>query len=286
MRIFLDCLPCLLRQVLEASYITTDDEVIHECIMEEAVDTLSKYKHYSCAPEMCEAMHTIVKRHTGVEDPYSEIKLRDISEALKLEPMIRNFTFREKNQLLNALKVSATGNVMDSALYKNLDIEACLIQELEDPFAICDKDEFDKDINKAELVLIIGDNAGEVVFDKFLAEYLSCNHKVIYAVRDVAIINDATVDDALKTGITDYSEVISTGCGIPGAVYKSCSEKFQNIFNNADVVISKGQGNFEALSDTTRGIYFLLKAKCHRIAQALDVEINEYVFKKNLSNKM
>ncbi len=286
MRIFLDCLPCLLRQVHEATCMTTDDETIQVLIMDEALDTLSKYKKYSCAPELCEAMHTIVKRYTGVEDPYAEIKSSDISEALKLETIIKNFKFREENRLLNALKVSATGNVMDSAIYKNLDIKKCFIEELEKPFAICDKDEFDKDIVKAEKVLIIGDNAGEVVFDKFLAAYLSCNHKVIYAVRDAAIINDATVEDAIKTGITEYSEVMSTGCGMPGAVYKLCSEKFQNIFNSADIVISKGQGNYEALSDTSRDIYFLLKAKCHRIAQDLDVEINEYVFKKNVPINM
>ena len=88
MRIFLDCLPCLLRQVLEAAYMATDDEVIHERIIDEAVETLTKYRQYSCAPKMCEAMHAIVKRHTGVDDPYAEIKLRDISEALKLEPII------------------------------------------------------------------------------------------------------------------------------------------------------------------------------------------------------
>ncbi len=117
-----------------------------------------------------------------------------------------------------------------------------------------------------------------------MAEYLSRDYKVIYAVRDVPIINDATVEDALKTGIADYSEVISTGCGMPGAVIESCNAKFQEIFNKADVVISKGQGNFEALSDTTRGVYFLLKAKCHRIAKALDVEVNEYVFKRSQCN--
>lgn len=281
MRIFSDCLPCMLRQVLEAAYMVTDDEAIHERIMDEAVGILSGYRQYNSAPELCEAMHTIVKRHTGVDDPYAEIKSRDISEALKLEPIIRKFATSGNNLLIKLLKVSATGNIMDSALYSNLDIEACLMEEMEKPFVTCDKDIFDKDISKAETILIIGDNAGEVVFDKPLVEYLSRDYKVIYAVRDVPIINDATVEDALKTGIADYSEVISTGCGMPGAVIESCSVEFQDIFNNADIVISKGQGNFEALSDTTRSIYFLLKAKCYRIANALDVEINEYVFKRN-----
>jgi uncharacterized protein with ATP-grasp and redox domains len=281
MKLFLDCLPCLLRQTLEASYMVTDDELIQETIMDEALETLLEYRKYNFAPELCEIMHSIVKRHSGVADPYAKIKTKDITEALKLEPLIKDFAEKGNDFLLKALKVSATGNIMDSALYNNLDIESCIIEEMEKPFAICDNNEFEKELSKNKTVLIIGDNAGEVVFDKVLAEYISRNHKVIYAVRDKPIINDATIEDALKTGIEEYSELISTGCKMPGAVFEACSTKFQEIFNNADVIISKGQGNFEALSETKRSIYFLLKAKCHRIAKALDVEINEYVFKRN-----
>lgn len=280
MKIFSDCLPCMLRQVLEAAYMVTNDEEIHEKIMDEALEILSKHKQYNYAPELCQAMHKIVKKHTGVEDPYAEIKSKDISEALKLEPMIKKFLMDDDHLLLKALKVSATGNIMDSALYSNLDIEACLTAEMEKSFAISDVMEFEKDISNSKTVLIIADNAGEVVFDKVLAEYLSRNHKVIYAVRDAPIINDATVKDASKTGIKDYVDLISTGCGMPGAVIDSCNAEFQKIFNDADLVISKGQGNFEAISNTSRDVYFLLKAKCYRIAKALDVEINEYVFKK------
>lgn len=280
MKIYLECLPCMLRQVLEAAQMTNDDSVIQQSIMDKAIDTLSKYRCFSCAPMLCEAMHKIVKEHTGVEDPYAEIKAQDISQALRLEPLIRSFSLRDKELLFNALKVSATGNIMDSALYTNLNIEACLQEELEKPFGICDYGYFLEDISKAKQILIIGDNAGEVVFDKILAEYLAKKHQVIYAVRDVAIINDATLEDALKTGIIDYAKVVSTGCSMPGAVLEACSLEFTELFNNADVVISKGQGNFEALSDTTRNVYFLLKAKCQRIAEEIGTELNDYVFKQ------
>lgn len=280
MKIFLDCLPCMLRQVLEAAYMATADEAIHEQIMGDAIDTLVNYKNFDCAPILCEAMHTIVKQHTGVEDPYAAIKAQDIAASLRLEPLLRRFSLKDNHLLLNALRIAATGNIMDSALYSDLDIEACVTKELEIPFAICDKDAFDVDLGKAEQILIIGDNAGEVVFDKILTAYLARDHEVIYAVRDKAIINDATVEDALKTGIADYAQVISTGSGMPGAVLKTCSAEFRDLFNKADIVISKGQGNFEALSDSSREIYFLLKAKCERIAEAVGVELNKYAFKK------
>lgn len=281
MKIFLDCLPCLLRQVLEASLMASNDNAVHELIMDEALKLVSNYREYDCAPKICEKMHEIVKRHTNNQDPYATIKANDIAAALKLEGILKNFAFADKEILNNLIKVSATGNVMDSALYSDLDIEACLAEELETPFAIFDEKPFINDISNAEVVLILGDNAGEVVFDKLLVEYLSDKHKVIYAVREKAVINDATKDDALKTGIAKYAELVSTGCSAPGTIIEDCSPKFQQIYKKADVVISKGQGNYEALSDTDRDVYFLLKAKCSRIAKSLGVKINSYVFKKN-----
>ncbi len=282
MKIFLDCLPCMLRQVLEGAQMATGDEQLQKTIMDKALKILSSYEAYSNAPELSEVMHNVVKECTGIDDPYGNIKKRDIEEALKLEPIIRSFDKFYASRLMRALKISATGNVMDSAMYKDLDLEAVLKSELEKDFMVCDIDSFEDDIKRAKSILIIGDNAGEVVFDKVLVEYLSRDYEVVYAVRDRPIINDATLEDAYKTGIQDYCRMVSTGCGAPGAVLDSCSSEFLGIFNSSDIVISKGQGNFEALSDSSRRIYFLLKAKCHRIAKSLDVDIDEYVFKKNI----
>ncbi|NCD07839.1 MAG: DUF89 family protein [Negativicutes bacterium] len=282
MKILLDCLPCMLRQVLEAACMSTSDEAVQANIMDDAIKKLENYRSYECSPKLCEDMHLIVKRHSGVEDPYASIKSRDIDAALKLEPLIRSLALNEGNLLLKALKVSAIGNVMDSAIYKDLKIESCFEGEFAKSFAICDIDAFEKTLAKAKNILIIGDNAGEVVFDKFLVELLSAECILNYAVREAPIINDATFEDAVKAGMHNYATVFSTGCGAPGAVLDSCSEAFQNIFDSADIIISKGQGNFEALSDTKREIYFLLKAKCQRIATALGVEVNEYIFKKKI----
>lgn len=271
----------MLRQVFEAACLVTKDEAVQYNIMDEAIKVLVNHKSYECAPQIAEDIHAIVKKHTGVDDPYAAIKEKDIKGALELEPVIRKFAEKGADRLLNLLKISATGNVMDSAIASDLNLKAILTDELNRPFAICVLDSFNKDISKAKSILIIADNAGEVVFDKLLVEYLSVDYKVVYAVRGKPIINDATIEDALKTGIGEYTEVISTGCGTPGTVLKDCNAEFKKIYDTADVVVSKGQGNFEALSETTREIYFLLKAKCSRIASALDVNVNEYVFKKN-----
>lgn len=278
MELFLDCLPCLLRQVLEAARMASDDARTHEAVMDEAVQTLARHRDFASAPQMCEAMHAIVKRITGIEDPYGEVKARDISAALGLEPLIRGFTADRHERRHRALKASATGNVMDSALYTDLDLAACLMAELERPFAIDDAPAFEEDLEAARCVLILGDNAGEAVFDKVLAEELSVDRDVIFAVRGRAIINDVTVDDAGAAGIDAHATIVSTGCGAPGVVLESCSADFRALFDRADVVISKGQGNFEALYGTPRKVYFLLKAKCPKIATALGVAVNDYVF--------
>ncbi|MGB7983331.1 MAG: ARMT1-like domain-containing protein [Candidatus Nanopelagicales bacterium] len=281
MELVLDCLPCLLRQSLEAARMATEDEAVQGAIMDEAMQVLVSHRTFGCAPELAAAIHEIVKQRTGQEDPYQEVKARDVAAALRLEPLLRRFATGGPEVLLRALKVSATGNVMDSALHGNLDIEACVTAELDRPFAVCDLGPFEADLQNARTVLIIGDNAGETVFDKVLAEELSSHCDVLFAVRDRAIINDVTAREAFAVGIDAHATVVSTGCAAPGAILDSCSAEFRALFDQADIVISKGQGNFEALSGAQRKMYFLLKAKCPKLANALGVDVGDYVMRLN-----
>lgn len=283
MKIFLDCLPCTLRQVLEASRMATDKPDLQEKIMEEAIEIISDYKKYRCSPDIGRAIHQTVKRYTGVHDPYAVIKERDIHAANKVYPLLIDFLQKKQNHLYWTLKVAAVGNIIDSAINTYLSIESCIENELEKEFSICDIDIFENKLKTAKTLLIIGDNAGETVFDRVLAEHLP-QLEMIYAVRSEPIINDATVKDAYASGLEDYVKIISSGCNVPGAIPEECSKEFLDIFNSVDIVISKGQGNFEALSDYNREIFFLLKAKCAIISQVLGVNLNDYVFKyhKNL----
>ncbi len=257
----------------------SDDEATQGRIMDEALLTLTRHQSYASAPAMAQVMHDIVKQQTSSADPYREIKSRDMTAALRLEPLLRRFAGSGPDALLRVLKVSATGNVMDSALYGDLDIESCVKEELDKPFALCDLDAFRTDLREARTVLIIGDNAGEAVFDKVLADRLARGRDVIFAVRARPIINDVTADDARFIGMDAHATIVSTGCAAPGTVLDSCSEEFLTLFDRADLVVSKGQGNFEALSEAPRKLYFLLKAKCPKIAHELNVEVGDYVFK-------
>ncbi|EQB22699.1 hypothetical protein UNSWDHB_3013 [Dehalobacter sp. UNSWDHB] len=278
MEIFLDCLPCVLRQVLEASRMATVKTELQEKIMEESIRILADYKRYGCSPEMGRAVHRTVKNITGILDPYEKIKERDIKAAKRISPFLERFLQQKQNTLYWALKIAATGNIIDSAINNNLNIENCIEKELEKEFSIYDIEAFENKLQTAKSLLIIGDNAGETVFDRVLAKHLS-HLNITYAVRSEPIINDATAKEAFDSGLGKYAEIVSTGCNIPGAVLQECSEEFIDILNNADLVISKGQGNYEALSDCGKKIFFLLKAKCPVISEKLNVSLNDYVFK-------
>ncbi len=278
MKIFLQCLPCFLKQVLEAADMATSDEQIKKEIMKEAIGEIARFENFKHSPQMGRHLHNIVKKHTGSKDPYKQIKERNIEAALKLYPLLKSFISQKEDKLLWGLKIAATGNIMDSAIYNDLDIEKVVMDELSKPFSICVIDEFKQRIEKAGTIVILGDNAGETVFDRILAEELK-GIRIYYAVRSEPIINDTTVEEAIRSGLGHSTMIVSSGCSAPGFIPEEGSEGFMKIFDSADIVISKGQGNYESLSDHPREIFFLLKAKCPAIAGSLGVDIGEYVFK-------
>lgn len=278
MKMFLDCVPCTLRQALEAGRMVTDNTEMQEKIVEESIKILSGYKKYRCSPDMARDVHRAVKRITGNQDPYKNIKQKDIMAAKRVYSLLERFLKEKENDLYWALKISATGNIIDSAIGNNSNMEACIEDELEKRFSICDLELFKDKLKTAKRLLIIGDNAGETVFDRILTEHL--NHlDITYAVRSEPVINDATVEDAYASGLSDYTKIISTGCSTPGLILEECSKEFMDIFNSADIIISKGQGNFEAISGCGGNVFFLLKAKCPVISKRFGVNLNEYIFK-------
>lgn len=284
MEIVLDCLPCFLRQVLEASRLVTSEIDLQEKIMKDSMEIISGYKEFKYSPEIGRAMHAIVKKHTNNKDPYKEMKKKHIMAAKETYPLLKHFLFKKKERLYWALKIAATGNIIDAAIYNNIDLNKCIIQELEKKFSICDVEKFESKLKDAKNILILGDNAGETIFDRvFLEELLQLD--ITYAVRSEPIINDATIEDACESELDRCTRLVSTGCNAPGLIIDECNEEFLNIFNNADIVVSKGQGNYEALSEEKREIFFLLKAKCPVISEKLNVSVGDYVFKWNGLNK-
>jgi uncharacterized protein with ATP-grasp and redox domains len=285
MKVELDCLPCFLRQALEASRLASADITIQRRILKDAVKIIGAYDSYGSAPEVGRAIHALVKRYSGLSDPYRELKLRNIELAKQVYPDLKHFLFRHREDWLYwTLKIAATGNVFDAAIYGEIRERELLQAELEKQFAIDDGAEFAARLRTAKTLLIIGDNAGETVFDRVLIEQL-LNLEIIYAVRSGPIINDATLEDARCSDLERGARVLSTGCDAPGLILAECGRDFREAFYRADLVISKGQGNYETLTETGREIFFLLKAKCPVIAEDIGVTAGDYVFLSNVNRK-
>ncbi len=279
MKLYLDCLPCFLRQVLEASRMVTKDVNLHKKILKESIEVIKNFENFKTPPELARRIHSIVKSYAKNPDPYKEIKNKSIKMAKQLYTPLKDFLNKQQDRLYWALKISAVGNVMDYGVYSNVNLKDILEKELMQNFAMCDLQAFKDLLKSSKTILFIGDNAGETVFDKILIEELK-GYKIFYAVRGVPIINDATLEDAFASGLNECAEVISTGCSLPGIDFKECRKEFLEVFNQADIVISKGQGNYESLSEINKnGLFFLLKIKCPVIASHIGISVNNYIFK-------
>lgn len=279
MKLYLECLPCNLRQVLEASKMSGCNEEQQKEVMKDAVKILENYEDYRTAPEIARAMQKIVNDKTGIEDAYVEIKKADIATAKRILPTIKEIIDTKEDKLYWSLKAAAIGNVLDSAIVQQTSIEDNIKTEIQKDFAVNDYDKFKEKLKGAKTILIISDNCGETVLDTVMMEHLPKDAKLIYATRNIPVINDATIQDAIDSGVDKYATIMSSGSNFPGTVLKGCSKEFLDIFESADVVISKGQGNFETLSECGREIFFILKAKCPVVARLLDVEVSSYIFK-------
>ena len=184
---------------------------------------------------------------------------------------------RSDDRLLTAIRIAIAGNVVDFGVNASFDLAEDVSVILCQEFAVLDYDAFVSHLRDAETVLYLGDNAGESVLDKLLIEEL--NKDVTYVVRELPVINDVIREDAIASGLDEVAEIISSGSEAPGTILDRCTEEFRDRFARADMVISKGQGNYEGLSESSRPVFFLLKAKCSLIASDLNVQEHDIVLK-------
>ncbi len=277
MKTYLECLPCFMQQALRTGRIATNDEKKIKEILSSVGDMIKDIPMQNTPPETGDIIYKKITEITGVTDPYKNIKKHSIDEALSLYPKLKKIVNNSDDKILTAIRFAIAGNVIDFGVNKEFNIVDEVQQILKKDFAIFDYDKFIKQLNSSSSVLYIGDNAGESVFDKILIEELG--KQVTFVVRDIPVINDATDDDAIASGLDSVSEIISSGCTAPGTILNLCNDDFLERFKNADMVISKGQGNYEGLSNVSRSVFFLLKVKCPIIANDISVKENDIVLK-------
>ncbi len=266
-----------MQQAYRTARIATDDEKKIKEVLNVVGEMIKSIPMENTPPETGNIIYQKIREITGVQDTYKEIKNNNIKEALSLYPELKKYIENSDDRLLAAIRIAIAGNVIDLGVNKKFNIVDDLKTILKQNFAIFDYEDFKNQLNRAKSVLYLGDNAGESVFDKLLIEELG--KPVTYAVRDIPVINDCVIDDAVASGLDKVATLISSGSTAPATILSLCNSDFLEKFENADLIISKGQGNYEGLSQVKRSIFFMLKAKCPVIANNLNVKENDIVLK-------
>lgn len=263
----LDCLPCIFRQTIDAARRVSDDPAFHELVVREIAGWICRTGLAQSPPVVAQQIHRFLRAQSGGVDPYAAAKARDNQFALSLLPELRRQVEAAADPTALAVRFAIAGNIIDLGVRSDITQEEVLetIHGASDaPFA-GDIDAFKEVVEQARSILYLADNAGEIALDRLLIERLG-PERVTVAVRGAPVINDATEEDARTVGLTGWVRVISNGSDAPGTVLEDCNQAFRDVFDAADLVIAKGQGNFESLSEAPRDIYFLFKVKCPVIA--------------------
>jgi len=288
MRTYLECIPCFFNQVVHMAKMSSDDEVVQKKIIDAVAKEIPEFSLDRTPPEMARTIHKIIECWAGEKDFYKEIKRKSNELALGIYPHLKEKVDQSEDRLLMAVEIAIAGNVLDYGVKNTLNIEEEIDRLLDKEFSakvgktVFDYEHFTEDLAKAKMILYLGDNAGETVFDRVLIEEIPEDKEVIYAVREKPAINDALMEDALICGIDKCAKVISSGVDAPGTILKYCSKDFCDLFRSADMVISKGQGNYETLNGQDRQVYFLFRAKCPVIARHAKVDVGDIVLQKNI----
>jgi uncharacterized protein with ATP-grasp and redox domains len=267
------------QQALRAGRMVTSDEKKLKEILDRTGEMVKTISMQATPAETGTMVYQIVSEVTGVADPYKSIKQQHIKETKSIYPELEKIVANSDDRLLTAIRIAIAGNIIDLGVLKEFDIVTDVKKILEQEFAILDYDAFKKQLEETKSILYIGDNAGESVFDKILIKELK--KPVKFVVRSIPIINDVTYEDAIASGLDEVSELIDSGCKSPGIILNQATPEFLELFNSSGLVISKGQGNFEGLSDCNRQVFFLLKAKCHIISNHLGVKEGSIILKEH-----
>lgn len=279
MKVAVDCIPCLFKQVLSTSRRCTSDPKKLRQVQYELMRRVPEWTFEQSPAEMSYYAVRVVSEVLGCEDPFAEEKRKSNAAMLELYPVLKRIVESSSDKLHTAIKIAAAGNVIDMGILHRFDVRKAIDDILNRSFRIDHFDLLRKDLTSANRILYIADNAGEIVADKLFIEALG-REDVFIAVNERPILNDATMEDVRQVGLDGVGIPISNGSGMIGTVLSDCSEEFRNVFFSADVIISKGQGNYECLDERDENIYFVLTAKCPAVAAALGVEEGDAVLKK------
>jgi uncharacterized protein with ATP-grasp and redox domains len=280
MKVHLDCFPCFLKQALIALRLGTDDETVQEYILKSVLDDIKRSDTSKPPAYTTTFIHRTIRQLLG-RDPFKAIKSEYNQIALRLYPSLKTIVRESSDPLLTSTRLAIAGNVIDFGIFTSIDIEGTVERSLNSQLAVDEHIDFRNAVGASGEILYITDNAGEIVFDRLLVEELmSFGKNVIVAVKGAPVINDATIADAIESGLADVCSVIENGSDAVGTLLQWTSSEFRETFYNAQLVISKGQGNFETLSGTRKNMFFLFQSKCHVVSRELSLPLGSMILKK------
>jgi len=280
MKTEVDCLPCFVRQALQVARVAGCPAEVQMRVVQKIAAIVATVDTHFSPPVHAGEIYREIAEITGCPDPYRELKRISNKEATLILPGLRREVAACDAPLPLILRFAIAGNSIDYGAFAGVNIQAALDKSRCAPLAI-DHSGMLADrlaaLEKGASVLYLADNSGEIVYDRLLVEYLyDKGLDITLAVKDGPIINDALREDALAAGLDRFARIISNGTRCPGTVLEQCSAEFIRLFHSADLVISKGQGNFESLSTVRREIFFLLMLKCpaaaHHMAELARVD--------------
>ncbi len=285
MKTYLNCYACFLRQALDAARLTGADEAQQRAVLDRVLDLLQTVDPFTLPPQIGDRVHRVVRQVVGHGDPYQSMKQASTRRALDLYPRMVDLVAEAEEPLEVAVRLSIAGNIMDAGPDRGYDLWETVERVLAQPFAVDDGGAFRAALAEVDQVLYLADNTGETVFDRVLIETLDA--PVIYAVKGGPTLNDATREDARAAGLDRVAEIVDTGVDAPGTILRhaahdgrACSVEFQRLYDEAELVIAKGQANYETLSEEGPKVFFLLQVKCPIIARDAGAPVGSILLKQ------
>ena len=283
-----DCLPCLERQATEACDLADLDQSRAHDVLDAVRAKLASFSRARSPVEMAVDIHALVHDASGNADPYAAIKTASNRACRESMTELSTYITASTDPFQTAVQLAIAGNLIDFGAFKPVTLSEGHIlrsvhENMQQPLSGDSVETLRDLIDHAANILFVGDNAGECFLDTFLLDQMPCE-RVTYAVRGFPVLNDATLADAKEAGIHDRCRLIDTGDGTPGVILDRCSTQFLTAFDRADLVIAKGQGNYESLSETPgKTCVFLTKVKCPVIARDIGYPLGSNVIKSTTS---
>jgi len=282
MKTEIECFPCFLRQtVIALRQLDSLQDDLRQELLHEVLSIIQKVDMNKPPAYLTTFIHRTIRDRLGM-DPFKKIKSDYNMIAMELYPELKEKVLSSRDPLWTAARLAIAGNIIDFGLFTSIDISKSVESALKETIAVDHYDSFKNAVLETDTILYLLDNSGEIVFDKLLIEELLRNGKKVKAVvKGSPVLNDVTIDDACQTHMTELCEVVDNGSDAIDTILEWTSPEFQAHFQSADLIISKGQGNFETIAGNGKRTYFLFQSKCEVVSKDLGLSSGSMLLKKS-----